>query len=155
MKLLLFRHQLSAEQSVQLDRAVETFHEAQDQIVLVDAGERDLPTYRGRVDFDRDVAPSTERARLEITATGRRLVDHWFSHTRNGCSVMTLEDWQIAFLEERQDEPGPTRSVPDSGTRRVPSAVACPDHVLAVGAGPRFGLLAHGYDGMHRRPMCR
>jgi hypothetical protein len=123
VRIRLYRHELNADQTVQLDRAVSAFHDAQDQIGLVDAGRRVLPSCRGLVDFTCDIAPSRAGAMPEITATGFRLSDNWFTHTRGGCAVMTLMDWQIAFLGNLGDHRDDLDELP-------PFPTAAPDAYL-------------------------
>jgi hypothetical protein len=115
MRISLYKHQLTEDQAVQLQRAIDLFHAAQDQIILEPAGRRVLGDGGDRVSFTDDILPLPRGDRPEITATGLRLVDNWFTHTAGGRAVMTLTDWQVAFLEEVElahGDPDPTQPFP-------------------------------------------
>lgn len=95
----LYVHALDSEQQAQLRRALELFHRAQDTLGLVLRGECVLPNVGGCVSWqrfingDRLVPPA-------IYITGCHLLDNWFTHTQKGISIVSLADWQIAFLND-------------------------------------------------------
>ncbi len=102
-QLRLFTHALSAEQRAQLDRAVGQFHAVQKVLRLVPGGERELVLHDNRVELkDLLAAPAPDLP--EITVTGARFVDDWFTHTHVDRALLNVGGWVLAFVNH-QDLP--------------------------------------------------
>src|SRR6185295_2873470 len=92
----LFTHALSPEQRAQLDHALSQFHGVQKVLRLVPAGDRTLVLHDGRVELaDLLGAPAPDLP--EITVTGARFVDDWFTHTHMDRALLNVGGWVLAF----------------------------------------------------------
>lgn len=92
-------HELDDEQRDQLTRALDHFHSAQQVVRLIECGSCVLPTRRSCVDVGRYFGLKGV-ASPSIAVTGLRLSDNWFSRARSGVGLLTLADWEVAFLGE-------------------------------------------------------
>jgi hypothetical protein len=111
MRRIGFRtHQLDDEQRKQLDRAVNYFNTAQNLICLADDGPSSLPTERGRVSVQKIYDSPPAFAPIILT-TGLPLSDNWFTHARGGVGLITIADWQIAFIDQTDEA---TSAAPDA-----------------------------------------
>lgn len=97
----LYTNRLDEGQRVQLTRALGHFHDAQQTLRLVDQGQRELPLVSGCVDVNA-AFQSFEGLSPSVVVTGSPLSDNWFTHAESGCGLMTLADWEVAFLAEPQ-----------------------------------------------------
>lgn len=99
MEISLFRHDLDVDQAAQLDRAISHFNEVQATWKIVDRGLCSLQQNGHLVEaysFAKLQSPTPL-----IAVTGRRLTDNFFSHSINGKAVLTVNDWDISFFQDR------------------------------------------------------
>ncbi|MCB9451454.1 MAG: SIR2 family protein [Anaerolineaceae bacterium] len=97
----LFIHAMDETQMNQLKQVLELFHQAQDVIELTLRGERQLPRYGNRVNWDQMV-PEIQPETPEIYITGDGLADNWFTHTHQKIAIISMRDWEVAFLDDDQ-----------------------------------------------------
>ncbi|MDM0053740.1 hypothetical protein [Variovorax sp. J22R115] len=100
-EIALYTHNLDYEQENQLTRALEHFHHSQKTLCLLRKGECRLPLTDGEVDTRRAMV-GRDMPRPVIVITGLALDDNWFSHAKNGYGLVTLADWQVAFLSDSE-----------------------------------------------------
>ncbi|WP_084383508.1 SIR2 family NAD-dependent protein deacylase [Hydrogenophaga flava] len=103
-EISLYTNGLDEGQRVQLARALDHFHDAQQTLRLVEKGHKDLPLVAGCVDVGA-AFQNFEGWSPSVVITGSPLSDNWFTHTESGCGLMTLADWEVAFLAEPQGLP--------------------------------------------------
>ncbi len=94
-ELDLYFNKLNEDQRIQVERSVEHFNSAQGLLRLVSRGEQELATWGERVDVSMFFSSSTPRG---VHVTGRGLSDNWFTHAAGEHALITVDDWQIAFL---------------------------------------------------------
>ncbi|MGJ7487093.1 SIR2 family NAD-dependent protein deacylase [Variovorax sp. LT2P21] len=109
-EISLYTHELDFEQSNQLTRALGHFHHAQKTVSVLHRGECNLPLAGDQVDVRRAMGRQ-DMPRPVIVVTGRALDDNWFSHANDGYGLVTLVDWQIAFLSDLE---GALEAAPDA-----------------------------------------
>jgi SIR2-like domain len=103
MRSVGFRtHRLDDDQRKQLDRAVDYFNKAQKLVRLVDGGVCGLPTNGDCVDVRQVYALPPAETPL-ILVTGLPLSDNWFTHANAGLGLLTLADWEVAFIDQANE----------------------------------------------------
>ncbi len=100
----LFTHALDESQTDLLERVLELFHKAQDVIELTLKGERQLPKYGNRVNWELMVL-SIQPTAPEIYITGAGLADNWFTHTYQKIAIISVRDWEVAFGDDDEYPP--------------------------------------------------
>lgn len=98
----IYTHELDDEQKIQLMKAINVFNQVQEVIKLSVFGEYNLPKVDGLIYWGRVVQEEYKKDanQLKVFITGSRLLDNWFTHTFYKIAVITLADWQVAFLDE-------------------------------------------------------
>ena len=92
-------HSLNNEQRNQLDRAVTFFNIAQKIVVLREGCAVTLPTQSGSVLVEETYEAYAVLAPM-LLVSGETLVDNWFTHADRGVGIMTLSDWEVAFISD-------------------------------------------------------
>jgi hypothetical protein len=101
-EIRLFINELDDEQIAQLSKVLVIFNQVQEAIKLSIVGGQELPKLQDRVYWEKLVQDEYKEDNDEpkIFITGARLLDNWFTHTFNKISIITLADWQVAFLDD-------------------------------------------------------
>jgi hypothetical protein len=94
----IYTHRIASEERALIDRVLEHFADAQSLIEMLWSGERELPVIYDLVNTD-ELGRTAQPPAPEITITGLKLADNWFSHTWRFRSVISIADWTEAFIE--------------------------------------------------------